>query len=141
MFSFFSFTFGVTPPIPSQAGAVGPELVAACQAAAVQQGLLPGENNAFITKCLQYKELLDVRHSPRGGPSTPSPHAVLADLDPSQIDAPGLTIRLLVGTQGEVEGSASTWGGRYLGEGASVFFLEVLLRKNSEGSVDDYKGR
>ena len=40
-----------------------PELVEACKQAASNQGLLPGENNIFITKCIQYKELLDVRHS------------------------------------------------------------------------------
>jgi len=42
---------------------VYPELDAACKQAASNQGLLPGENNIFTTKCIQYKELLDVRHS------------------------------------------------------------------------------
>eukprot|EP00906_Rhabdomonas_costata_P031047 RCo043883 len=42
---------------------VYPELVTACKKAAAEFGFLPGENDIFITKAVQYKELLDVRHS------------------------------------------------------------------------------
>ncbi|ORC84913.1 dynein heavy chain [Trypanosoma theileri] len=40
-----------------------PELVAACKEVCREQGNLPGENDIFILKCVQYEELLHVRHS------------------------------------------------------------------------------
>ncbi|EPY39026.1 hypothetical protein AGDE_04903 [Angomonas deanei] len=40
-----------------------PELVTACKAVCKEQGNLPGENDIFILKCVQYEELLHVRHS------------------------------------------------------------------------------
>eukprot|EP00796_Vickermania_ingenoplastis_P004195 gene4195-3033_t len=40
-----------------------PELVVACKAVCAAQGNLPGENDIFILKCVQYEELLHVRHS------------------------------------------------------------------------------
>ncbi|CBZ32638.1 dynein heavy chain, putative [Leishmania donovani] len=40
-----------------------PELVAACKAMCKEQGNFPGENDIFILKCVQYEELLHVRHS------------------------------------------------------------------------------
>ena len=42
---------------------VWPDLVAAVKQASQNARLLPGENDIFITKCVQFKELLDVRHS------------------------------------------------------------------------------
>ncbi|RNF12557.1 dynein heavy chain 9, axonemal isoform 2 [Trypanosoma rangeli] len=40
-----------------------PDLVAACKEVCREQGNLPGENDIFILKCVQYEELLHVRHS------------------------------------------------------------------------------
>ncbi|GET87016.1 dynein heavy chain, putative [Leishmania tarentolae] len=40
-----------------------PDLVAACKEVCKEQGNLPGENDIFILKCVQYEELLHVRHS------------------------------------------------------------------------------
>ncbi|KAL7699312.1 dynein heavy chain cytosolic putative [Lotmaria passim] len=40
-----------------------PELVAACKEVCKEQGNFPGENDIFILKCVQYEELLHVRHS------------------------------------------------------------------------------
>lgn len=40
-----------------------PELVAACKAVCAASGNFPGENDIFILKCVQYEELLHVRHS------------------------------------------------------------------------------
>ncbi|EAN79295.1 dynein heavy chain, putative [Trypanosoma brucei brucei TREU927] len=40
-----------------------PELAAACKEVCREQGNLPGENDIFILKCVQYEELLHVRHS------------------------------------------------------------------------------
>ncbi|KEG12669.1 dynein heavy chain [Trypanosoma grayi] len=40
-----------------------PELVAACKEVCREKGNLPGENDIFILKCVQYEELLHVRHS------------------------------------------------------------------------------
>jgi dynein heavy chain len=39
------------------------ELVDACKQACKEMGNLPGENDIFILKCVQYEELLHVRHS------------------------------------------------------------------------------
>lgn len=40
-----------------------PDLVAACKEMCAEQGNFPGENDIFILKCVQYEELLHVRHS------------------------------------------------------------------------------
>ncbi|KAG8346214.1 putative Dynein heavy chain N terminal region 2 domain1 [Trypanosoma vivax] len=40
-----------------------PDLVAACKEVCREKGNLPGENDIFILKCVQYEELLHVRHS------------------------------------------------------------------------------
>lgn len=40
-----------------------PELVAACKEVCAANGNFPGENDIFILKCVQYEELLHVRHS------------------------------------------------------------------------------
>ncbi|ESS67196.1 hypothetical protein TCDM_04102 [Trypanosoma cruzi Dm28c] len=40
-----------------------PDLVAACKEVCQKHGNLPGENDIFILKCVQYEELLHVRHS------------------------------------------------------------------------------
>ncbi|CCW66761.1 unnamed protein product [Phytomonas sp. Hart1] len=40
-----------------------PTLVEACKEVCKEQGNLPGENDIFILKCVQYEELLHVRHS------------------------------------------------------------------------------
>lgn len=40
-----------------------PDLVAACKQVCAASGNFPGENDIFILKCVQYEELLHVRHS------------------------------------------------------------------------------
>ncbi|MDP2059879.1 MAG: hypothetical protein Q8J97_09075, partial [Flavobacteriaceae bacterium] len=40
-----------------------PKLVDALKSACKEMGNLPGENDIFILKCLQYEEILHVRHS------------------------------------------------------------------------------